>query len=68
MSENMKERVADICAGIVSLVVAFWIKGPGWTVQNVLICLAVMAVTYIVVRLFIMLPGIVRTVRERKEE
>lgn len=68
MSEETRTRIADICAGILALTVAFLVKPPGWSIQHILIWLAVLAPVYIVAQLLMILPRIVKSVRERKEE
>lgn len=53
----MKERLADICAGLVGMYVAFIVKPSGWNIDNAIIWFTVFAAVYICVRLLFKFTG-----------
>ena len=67
MIYKIKQNIADISAGVVSLLVASFVKGQGWNIQNIMIWLATFAATYITLRLLFMLFKIVRTLLTKKQ-
>ena len=68
MTDKTRARIADICAGLVALLVAFLAKEPGWNMHNGLMWFAVFAATYVALRLSFMLPGIIKGVRQAKDD
>lgn len=67
MIYKIKQNIADISAGVVSLLVASFVKGQGWNIQNIMIWLATFVATYITLRLLFMLFKIVRTLLTKKQ-
>lgn len=67
MIYKIKQNIADISAGVISLLVASFVKGQGWNIQNIMIWLATFAATYITLRLLFMLFKIVRTLLTKKQ-
>ena len=50
-----------------SLLVASFVKGQGWNIQNIMIWLATFVATYITLRLLFMLFKIVRTLFTKEQ-
>ncbi|MDY5148337.1 hypothetical protein DDD64_07790 [Actinotignum sanguinis] len=68
MSDKIKAHLADICAGLLALLVAFLAKDTGWNVHNGLTWFAVFAAVYVALRLSFMLPRIIKGVRQAKDD
>lgn len=67
MIYKIKQNIADISVGVVSLLVASFVKGQGWNIQNIMIWLATFVATYITLRLLFMLFKIVRTLFTKEQ-